>query len=280
VSLVTIVSAKGSPGTTTIALHLARELAGRLPGPMPGACLVDADRDGGDVALMLGLEPLPGVGTLALAGRHGIDDATLLEHSQRPRSLPRLAVVPGISGRAQSSTLDWLAAPLADVAVGSTMPVVVDAGRASGLHEVPALFHHARHVFVTCRADTASVLHTRSAMVTMAAAGLAPRAVVIGALSGPADELAAALAHPVAAIVGTPHTGLQVQALRQPPARYPAGVLRQMTRPGDTGIARLADVVLDLAADAAEPPTATIEAAPAAVTVAAMRLTRHRGIPS
>ncbi|MGH9283318.1 MAG: hypothetical protein ACRD0S_10340, partial [Acidimicrobiales bacterium] len=76
-SLVALISAKGSPGVTTAAVALA---AGW---PVArSTVVVEADLAGGDLAAACGLAIEPGLGSFASAGRHGFDAAALLSHAQ------------------------------------------------------------------------------------------------------------------------------------------------------------------------------------------------------
>ncbi|MHB1986934.1 MAG: hypothetical protein ACYCSF_02955 [Acidimicrobiales bacterium] len=274
----TIGSAKGSPGATTVAMLLARELARRAATRFPAAVLVDADPDGGDLALLLGLDTVPGAATLALAGRHGFDDSVLLSHSQRSSALPGVAVVPGIAGRAQRATLDWLADPLGDAACASSLSVVVDTGRVTTLASTGALLKKSDCVLIACGASTASVVHTRSALVSLRAEGIDAKAVVIGETNEPAEEIASALGHPVAGLVPVESlTAARPSTVTAPPqgafsrSKRPTGSSRGARRSSDTALALLASVVLGEAAPLALPSTPIREAAPPDVVTAALR---------
>lgn len=196
-ALFVITSAKGSPGTTSIALGLAGELANRLGSSFPAACLVDADPDGGDTALYLGLAAAPSVGTLALAGRHGFNEAVLISHSQRSRLLPGVAILVGVAGRGQRSAVSWLAEPLAAASRSIAIPTVVDAGRVSSIDTARPLFRAAERVLVVCSGSTASIVHARSALISLGAEGIDPAVVVVGTMREPAEEIAGALGHTV-----------------------------------------------------------------------------------
>jgi MinD-like ATPase involved in chromosome partitioning or flagellar assembly len=267
-SLVTVVSAKGSPGATTIALLLARELACRRQAQVPGACLVDADPDGGDLALRLGLDPVPGAATLALAGRHGFDDSLLVAHAQNTHSLPGVAIVPGVAGRAQRSVIEWLAGPLARAAAAMSLPVVVDAGRV-GTMTSRSLFEASDCVLVACRSDTASIVHARSALVSLAAEGIDAKAVLTEGSGESAHEVASALGHPVAAVV--PLDTMHSPLLAQPSRRLSSSALRHLGRSSDPAVQLLASVVLGEAPSIALPTARILEVPPPHVSTAATR---------
>lgn len=77
-SVLALASAKGSPGVTTAALALAVGWPADRQ-----AVVVELDPAGGDVGAWLGLPAAPGLGTLAAAGRRGLDWTRALDHCQR-----------------------------------------------------------------------------------------------------------------------------------------------------------------------------------------------------
>src|SRR5436305_6058470 len=77
--LVVVGSVKDAPGVTTLAVGL---VAGW---PQPGAVLVEADPDGGDLAARFGHHPDPGLMSFAAAARSGAGGPSLRGHVQRLR---------------------------------------------------------------------------------------------------------------------------------------------------------------------------------------------------
>ncbi len=260
-SLIAVGSVTGAPGATTLALALALQLAVE-PDGAPGPILLDADVDGGDLALRLGLDPIPGLGTLALAGRHGLDEDTLVAHSQRARGLPGVDVVPGIAGRAQAPTLEWVASPLAALAPRCRRPLLVDVGRVGAATSSRPILTAADRVLVVCRSDTASVVHARSGMAALAAAGLTSSAVVVAGEHHLSGELAAALGRPIAAAISPER--LQLATRRPAP-------------PGQGPLAGLVDQVLRGAPPQLTPELPAAELAPDAVVAAAGSLPGRLG---
>ena len=124
-----LLSAKGSPGTTTTALLLAA----LWPAPV---LLVDADAEGGDVALRLRREdgaPVDrsrGLLSLLPLARRELQPAVLPEHAQVLRG--GVEVLAGLSGPGQAGAAGHLWSNLAD-AFGRTVDrdVLVDCGRVS-----------------------------------------------------------------------------------------------------------------------------------------------------
>lgn len=281
-TLLTVVSAKGSPGATTFAMRFAEALPSRLAAPGRSVCLVDADPDGGDIALILGLDPIPGIGTLALSGRHGFDENELLEHCQHSAHLPEVAVVPGTSGRSRRSP-EWVAEPLAQAAASATFPVVVDAGRigtalGSASPAFP-LLEKADQLIVVCRSDTASIVHCRSALLRLEA-GRSERAdphrpliVVIDSTGESPAELADVLGHPLAGVLPFDRSSTWPARGRTPVGHVASRGIGPASRRSREAIAGIVSVVLGKT-EPVRPSKAVHEAAPASVALGALRAAR------
>lgn len=115
--LVTLASLRGAPGVTTTALLLAAGIE--------DAAVVEADLDGGVLAVRYGLGREPGLTTFAAAATPG--PATWLEHAQSAGGVP-LLVGPDVPSAAVSL---WRTAGerITDRLVHSDGFAVVDAGR-------------------------------------------------------------------------------------------------------------------------------------------------------
>jgi hypothetical protein len=141
VTLVVVGSARGAPGATTLALAITAWLE--------DAVLVEADPDGGVLAIRHGLGREPGLVTLA-AGQPSAGE-TLLDHAQRlPGGLP-VVVAPESAERA---THLWGTAGPALVRMLSAVhdvPVVVDIGRLGPASPARALLPTASLVVVVAR---------------------------------------------------------------------------------------------------------------------------------
>ncbi len=82
--LISILSFKGSPGTTTLAVALAA----RWPTPAR-ALVIEADPSGGDLGLRFSLSSTPGLVSLAADARRGGDADLMWRHTQQlPGGLP------------------------------------------------------------------------------------------------------------------------------------------------------------------------------------------------
>src|SRR5581483_3104341 len=137
VSLVVLLSAKGSPGVTTAAVALA---AG-WPADR-SAVVVEADVAGGDLAATCGLAIDPGLGSLASAGRHGFDSDTLLAHSQILPCGIRAVVGPPSDSEA-AAALEALRTNLEPALASSPIDVLADCGRFSSDETLETLLAHA-----------------------------------------------------------------------------------------------------------------------------------------
>src|SRR5438067_13781310 len=86
--LVVLGSVKDAPGATTLSVGL---VAGW---PQPGAVLLEADPDGGDLAARFGHHPDPGLFSLAAAARSGTGAGLLRRHVQRLRPAVDVVLAP------------------------------------------------------------------------------------------------------------------------------------------------------------------------------------------
>jgi hypothetical protein len=160
-SLLTLLAGKGTPGVTTSALALAAV--------WPRHCvLVEADPAGGDLPYRLRRadgNPLAldrGVVSLATAARAAADPRILDQHTQDLAG--GLPVLIGPTSSLQASGLEASWPRLAALLSGTDdVDVLADVGRLSASTPTP-LLTVADLVVLTCRADVASVAHTRAAL--------------------------------------------------------------------------------------------------------------------
>lgn len=115
-----LVSAKGSPGVTTLALAIAAA---------SDAVVVEADPSGGDVQCWAGSRGEPGLVRVASGARHAADLSTLLDEcaSEVWRGV-RVVVAPAGCEQAESA-LVALGVRFAGLVEATARPVVVDGGR-------------------------------------------------------------------------------------------------------------------------------------------------------
>ncbi|PPK98784.1 hypothetical protein CLV92_101485 [Kineococcus xinjiangensis] len=172
-SLVTLCSAKGSPGVTTSAALLAA----LWPGPV---LLVDADTDGGDLALRLpGADGRPldqerGVLPLLTSARRGLRADALLQQAQTAAGgTDLLCGVPGpeqaLAASASWPVLARACADLASPAAGAVRrSVVADAGRVSTRSEHLDLLLLSDVVVLVFRPSVSGVVQARERLRALA----------------------------------------------------------------------------------------------------------------
>lgn len=147
-SLVVVGSARGAPGATTLALAVTAWLE--------EAVLVEADPDGGVLAIRHGLGREPGLVTLA-AGQPSAGE-TLLDHAQRlPGGLP-VVVAPESAERATHLWRTAGPALVRTLSTGRDVPVVVDIGRLGPDSPALALLPAASLIVVAARPSADQLL--------------------------------------------------------------------------------------------------------------------------
>lgn len=158
-ALITVMSAKGAPGTTTTAMLLASLW------PRP-SLLVDADPLGGDVALRLpaaagrALDRDRGLLSLLPAARRGLLPEMVAQHAQT--ALGGQEVVAGLAGPEQAAAVTPLWPALAEAFAGvPDRDVVVDAGQVHQRSPHLALVERSDLVLWVHRPTAWSALHTR-----------------------------------------------------------------------------------------------------------------------
>jgi cellulose biosynthesis protein BcsQ len=169
--LISLISAKGAPGTTTTALALGAV----WPRPV---LLADCDPAGGDVALRMpgpSGEPLDrdrGLLSLAALSQRGLTGAQVHEHAQSIQG--GLDVLAGVRSPEQATASAHLWSSLGsalDAMEG--IDVLADCGRVDG--EVSAsvvlpILRASRLVVLVTRPETAAVVHLRERIETLSAA--------------------------------------------------------------------------------------------------------------
>ena len=170
--VVAFLHAKGAPGTTTTAL-----LAAALwPGPV---LLVDADADGGDVALRLRrrdgapVDRTRGLLSLLPLARRELQAETVPEHAQELSG--GIEAVAGLSGPGQAGAAGHLWSNLAD-AFGRTVDrdVLVDCGRVSPQSSHLPLLQRADLVVCVLRPTVSGVVHTRERLAALQSSLVGP----------------------------------------------------------------------------------------------------------
>ena len=199
-------SAKGSPGTTTLAEALVI-FASRV-GP---ALLVEFDPDGGDRAASVGLAFDPGVASLAASTRHQpISSDDVISHLQPLRAGGHVLVAPASAEKAygaMDSVVDRLGPALARMQGWST---VADCGRMRSRSPALELAAHAHQVAIVCRPTLEGIEHTRDRLVALRE--LAPRVgvVLVGHGRFTATRIKEALGVPILGVVADDPRGAEL----------------------------------------------------------------------
>ena len=171
--LVTVCSAKGSPGVTSLALAMAAVW------PERAATLLEADPTGGDLAFRCRHESgrevatSPNLVSLATAVRGSsldglVDPGLLGEHSQNLACGVRL--VPGVPAPAQARGLGSLWGQIAQAASGSSTDVIADLGRLERSDPTTQVTAAADVLVVVCAPTLESVMHVRHLILDVAPA--------------------------------------------------------------------------------------------------------------
>lgn len=168
-SIVVLGSVRSSPGVTTLSLAIASWLEGSV--------VVEADADGGVLAVRYGLGRDPGVVSLA-ADRSGERDM-LLSHAQRlPGGLP---VIVGPESAERASHL-WRAAgdDIGDALSAFEGAAIVDAGRLRPASPVLPLIGRAATVVVVARPVAEELIAAADRISTLSSGGAQVGVVLLG----------------------------------------------------------------------------------------------------
>lgn len=148
-----IVSAKGSPGATTVALGIAAAT---------GGIAVELDPSGGDVECWVGPSGEPGLIRVASALRHAVDPVGLLaEHAREVQPGVRVVLAPAGADQA-SSTLVAIGDRLAAALDVEDCWVALDAGRWSRAQPAASRLAGCDAMVVVLAPTLAGVAHARS----------------------------------------------------------------------------------------------------------------------
>lgn len=196
--LVAFVAARSSPGVTTAVLACASVTEDR-------AVIVEASEDGGSIAARFGLPLEPGVGTLAAAGRHGIERGMLAEHCQRLLGTDgRVQVLIGPASTETAGTLLGAVASPLSAALGELADpalVLIDAGRLAARPVIGPLLAAADELLVVVRPRLDELQCLQQRLPALEQLGPTPRLVLVGQRPYPPREVEATLGLPVAAVL-------------------------------------------------------------------------------
>lgn len=196
-SVLSLVSAHGSPGVTTTALALAATW------PEHRRCLlIEADLSGGVISARYGVGDSPGVASLAAAARRGgLNNDLVWKHVQRlPGGLPVLVGPP--SPDESHAVFRDIAGELARWAAGEPdVDVIVDGGRITGRTPPIAPLLRASAVLVATRPTVEQLRPARIRFEALQASGLDVSVLLVGDQPYGPTEVTSALSCPVAGTI-------------------------------------------------------------------------------
>ena len=184
-----LVSAKGSPGVTTLALGAAAIM---------DAIAVELDPSGGDVECWLGPVGEPGLIRVAGALRHTADPSGVLaEHAVEAHPGLRVVLAP-TGGEQAASTLMAIGNRLAGALRGADGSVVLDGGRWSRTQPTAGRLAGCDVVAVALTPTLGGVAHSRGVVAALRDSfGMPIVAVLVGDRGYSAQEIAGELDVPV-----------------------------------------------------------------------------------
>lgn len=183
---IVVAGTKGSPGATTLALALAAIMADKSP------LLVEADPAGGDMAVRCGIAVDPGLLSLAVSGRRGLDRATVDTHSQVLSSGVAALLAPTSADQA-SSALTGIGAALAQTLGNEARPVIIDGGRWDPRSPGADLVATASVALLVLRPSIEGVEHAHWQLTSLSSRVAHAIAVCIGERPYSSDEVRSAL---------------------------------------------------------------------------------------
>ena len=202
-SLIALLSAKGSPGVTTTSVALAASWPhGR------SAVVVETDLAGGDLAATCGMSLEPGLGSLASAGRHGFDAAALLSHAQVLPCGVRAVMGPPSDTEA-GAALDVLTPNLEAAMASSAVDVLADCGRFTYDELLEQLLRTADLALMVARPTLTGVEHVASRLRTIRSMTAQVALLLVGERPYPATEVAGALSCEVLGVLADDPRGAE-----------------------------------------------------------------------
>lgn len=203
--LVSMVSVKGAPGVTTLALGLAARW------PQGEAVVVEADPAGGDLSARFGIAHDPGLAAMALSARHAGQVPETAGWLQRlPCGVEAVLAAPGAAASASLSALASRGGELLG-ALGAGRSVVVDAGRWWPDSPATALLAACDVVLLVAQPRLDDIRQCQARMPALAAQGREVGLVLVGE-PGPwsASEIASVVGVPLAGVVPLDRQGAGV----------------------------------------------------------------------
>jgi hypothetical protein len=157
VSLLALVSAKGSPGVTTTALALASTWPADRR-----VLLAELDPAGGDLAPRFGLHADPGVVQLGAAFRRGLNPDDVWSHTQTLAGGVSVLVGPPSADQAQAMRDIWPTLGSVLSRMGPDTDVIADCGRLAPGSPAIDVLHRAAVAILVSRPTIEGIAHLRT----------------------------------------------------------------------------------------------------------------------
>lgn len=193
-SVIAFGSIKASPGVTTTVLALASVWSSER-----SLLIVEADPDGGDLAVRVGLHAEPGLTSLAAAGRRSATAAQGDQHVQRLPGGPRALLGPPDAEQAIRA-LEMIGDGLG-LSGREDRDVLIDCGRLRPQSPAATFVAQAEIVVIVARPRLDELQHLRARVDQLTASGAQVRLLLVGDKPYPPDEVAHALAVPILGVL-------------------------------------------------------------------------------
>lgn len=187
-TVIALLSAKGSPGVTTTAAALAAATVDR-GNP---ATIVELDPSGGTLVLDTQRSLEPGLFTLLAAARRGLDPKLIDVHGQTLANGVTALFAPTSPGRAAKAIAN-LTEPLTSALRAREGITFLDLGRLDGDPCLCPALASADQVLVVLRPTLAGTEHVRTRLDALAALNPRTQVVCVGEVPYSSEEVAAAL---------------------------------------------------------------------------------------
>ncbi|QWF81009.1 carbon monoxide dehydrogenase maturation protein [Amycolatopsis sp. CA-230715] len=167
--LIALTSLKSSPGVSTLAVTLAQ----RWPqADLTRRIVAECDPAGGDLAMRFGLDPAPGLVSLAAAARRASGPAVVWEHTQLLPSGARAIVAPPGGAHARAALHTLITAPdgplLDATAAEPGVVVLADCGRADPGSPAEAIARQADALLLVSGARGEDLAHVATRLSELA----------------------------------------------------------------------------------------------------------------
>lgn len=205
-----LLAAKGSPGVTTLATAMVLARGGT------GTALVEADRSGGDLALLHAVPQSPGLAELAARARRAVGGEDLLTAHLRPLAGGRLpTLLAPVDAAGASAALDLLADHARLLALPDPAhSLVIDLGRVDAAPPAAGWLRLCDVLVLVTRGELTGLAHTQALARSLPDPGQPFGFALIDTGPYPSTEVEAALGLPCLGVM--PYSPKYAAWLRDP----------------------------------------------------------------